>query len=295
MATVIQIRHEFARKIGPFRAGTTTATTTTTLTEARSPMKSNVRSSRDLDGYYVMLPGLSADDKFRRVSSYAPTTGVITIDNALSADPSDTIPYELHGVLDPENFLTLLNSALYRIPAIAEVPFTILSNTDLRHSLLDVVPATTPTDWFYQIGMLQSNENRDEVNPYYRSNLGHIEKDGESLYFVSRRTFNIGDIIYFQVQVPASMVIGGTYDPLDSLTLANDSDSINLPLNLVTAAVILEAWENHAFELEPSAAASITPNIQIAQLNYNKELVRHFEPPEGRIHEIFAWGPRWRH
>jgi len=96
--TLAQIEAEVAARVGPFAQHTVASGTTTTVTIAALTSSSALGGLNDL--WLLRRAAAAVDDRQRRVASYAPATGVLTVDRAYANAPQPSETIEL-GVLDP--------------------------------------------------------------------------------------------------------------------------------------------------------------------------------------------------
>lgn len=300
--TVLDIRQRFADRIGPFYASTATGGTVSTLLEARSPILSTIRSTRDLDGYYLMRPAAATNDKYRRVASYVPTTGTITPDNTYGVAPVNTEAYELHGIIDPSKMNTLINRALTRVPVMARRNYTwVLGNQVFSMQANAALPVGFGReDVIYQIGWTPAGSVSDPSwNPWehlvsfeilnVQFNPGYAGPD-----IIFSQKFNDGDILSFLFQTTANHYINATYSS-GTTDVTLDADVVVADLDLIVASCLVQAWKDYSFELEPEAAQGLIPRVQDAQAEFNRLVIETFQPPPiARAIRVRPWGPTWR-
>lgn len=247
--TLQQYRQQGAQEAGRFVKGTSTTGGSTTTMVVTALITSLAQSDLYQD-WWLYLTGASAGDKVRVVTTGPSTTGTITVDRVFSsATAANTQPFELHGMARPfaddltETFdwTTLINDGLKRCFVEVEFTHTPVAN-QTRHDLTTLNAWLTEPSWVRDVGVLQSGEDRDEVDPYSRRVRGHAEKLSNLVYLTHRgRAFNSTETIYVKAIKPAYYHCAATAGALGSQSgLALETDIAEPALEWVAFAALVE-------------------------------------------------------
>lgn len=229
-STRTQIRQEAARRFGRPVFSTATGGSTTTLIDTVK-LKDSAASDFTYQGQYVLMTSGDASGDVRRVSSFARTTGILTVGNAFSAtiDSGDT--YELHDMLDPREWAECINRGLRKCIRIRRDPLTIVDD-QLQYSLASLTGLerkSQVTGVIVQHGAASQKVERSL--PVYRWDIV-ADDDAFTLHLETAEgedTANNRVILLEWV---------GPYD-----ALATDAATTTCPLDYVVAATLDAAYE----------------------------------------------------
>ena len=263
MTTLVTFRRATAPLAGRYVQCTGDSSGNSTTTIVVAGLKTVSTATELYTDYYVYLPAASAADKIRQVSSFAPTSGTLTIDRAYS---SSSVPnskaVELHGILQPfsddltaYSWSDAINDSLKRLWLPTE--FTLTPTVDaIRHSLSSISWVTSENQ-ILDVGYLGTNETRAKVDPYENRRVrGELERDGVTLYLKHRyRTFASTDTIYVRAAKRAydhCKPTAGAYG--DQSGLALETDEAPVPVDVVKWGALVEAARNLRNDLNDAAA-----------------------------------------
>ena len=114
MATLKTLRQELAKVLGTFASGTATGGSRVTLVDSAG-LLDPLASGDSYGSHWLLITSGALAGQVRKVSSYEPTTGTLTVNRAYSpSGPSGGELYELHGSLSPLELADCINRALSR-------------------------------------------------------------------------------------------------------------------------------------------------------------------------------------
>ena len=207
-ASLTSIRQYIGQELGRFVTGTNNSSGGTTTTAVDTQLVSSLSiSDWYVDWHYIIPAASAADDRVSRlVTTFAPSTGTITVDRAWSASSiADSAVYEMHGYLEPWTDLPLcINDALSRLYTVVELTVTPTANA-IRHDLTTSNTWLTDPKYVRQVGYLVTGETRANVDPFARRRVyGYTSEDSGIVYLNHpTRTFASNETIYLRVLKPA--------------------------------------------------------------------------------------------
>lgn len=295
MANTLQtIRRNFGRELGGFLTSYTTSGTTTTLVDTTFNLKSSISSEKTYKDWWVLRPNAAdTGDKVRRVASYAPSSGTLTVDLAYTNAPTVEL-YELYAMAEPSVDMPLwINHALQKCFVVVELTLSPTANA-IRHSLASAASWLQEAGWVRQVGYLANGENREQRDPYERVVRGHVVQDGGTFYlYHPSTTFNSTDTLYVKAIKPAyyhCRASGGSFGDQSGLTAETDEAPTNYPW--VTSAALMEAWRHLGRILDPAASEGLIRDRGEAAAWFTSQTRSNFRIPELTFRPHRGWfGP----
>lgn len=235
MPTLVQYRRFAAPEAGRYTQGTADASGASTTTMVAAPLKSSISQNDLYVDYWLYIPAGSANDKVRVVASYAASTGIVTVDRAVSAaGVYNSKVFELHGAVRPFaddlteilDWTIAINDALKR--CYVEAEFTVTPTAQAtRHSLTAGQAWLTEPRWVKQVGSLITGETRANQDPYrHREPRWEAYAQANVVYLYSpNRTYNSNETIYVRCAKPAyynCRASGGVFGDQSGLALETD-------------------------------------------------------------------------
>jgi len=251
-------------------------------------------------------PAPAADDRDRLIASYTPADGFLTPDDAWAAAPDGEV-FEITSLFSGADLNALVNEALKRLWVVVEVTLSSPISSNVRlHDLTTDCPFLTNPRWIYQVGHLESTEDRvgtttlAYTNPFDRpqtgraySRLGRVVLEGPS--------WTTTQTPYVLLVAPADALCtptGGDFG--DQTGLALEDDEAPVDERWLAWRVILEAADRlDYFEKTASATQEALRSRQMAATRFQAltraNLVvpeRTFTPPRINISPTVGagWG-----
>ena len=206
--TLTQIRQYIGAELGLFVTGTNNSSGGTTTTAVDDQLKSTLSiSDHYVDWCYIIPAASAADDRVSRtVTTYAPSTGTITVERAWSGSSiADSAVYEMHGAIEPWTDLPLcINDALKRLMLVVEITVTPTADA-IRHDLTTANTWLTDPRWVRQVGYLVTGETRATVDPFRNRKVrGYASRDSGVVYLNHEpTTFASNVTLYVRCLKPA--------------------------------------------------------------------------------------------
>ena len=309
MATLIQYRQAAAKLAGRFMEGTFDSSGGSTTTGVDTQLISSISQDDLHTDKWLFIPAGAAADQVRIVTTYAPSTGTLTVDAVVSsATIYNSKTYELHGFLDPTTgtrgagvgWTDMINEALKRI--MIEEEFTLTPTAlQTRHDLTTGQTWLTEPEWVRDVGVLTSSEVRAEVDPYkHRHVRGFPERVNSLVYYVHEpRSFASNETVYVKALKPAYYLCaaaGGAYGTQSGLTLEAD---IAIPeRNLVAWGAIQQALLAYRFAVGRRAREDddLDTLLEKATMMWSSLLPKHSDLPSDvpvYARALRSFGPRY--
>lgn len=230
-STRTQIRQEAAARIGSIAypypcTGTSGGSTTTAVV---SEFIDSIDSEyRNVGSWAYFLNGTNAG-AVRRVQSYAPTTGTLTFNRALSASVASGDTFELHEWFDPRIWHDCINRALRNTPRMRREEITIVTN-QRQYTLWQ--PWITKVDQIFRLVMRYGSTANEYTYREVSRQRWHVDIDDDVL------VLNLTEPYTNQSNVALFMDATGPYSELTS-----DSSSTTCNLDWIVFGTLKQAYD----------------------------------------------------
>jgi hypothetical protein len=304
MPTLTVLRRTLAPLLGTFERGTADAGALSTTTQlccttglaSGARFKSSVLSSSLYEGKWLYRPDAvdagpapAADDRDRLIDTYAPTSGIATIDDAWSAAPDDEV-FEITSLFSGTDLNALVNAALKKVWVVREFTFTVSHANVRRHNLTTAAPWLGSWRWIYQIGHLQTGESRtgtatlQMTDPFTRPKTGTGEDlDGNVYIQGPELSWQTTDTVYVKAACPAYDFCRASWagDYGDRSGLAAEAHEAAVDAEWVAWRAILEAKDVlDALEQSGRATQEAQRSRAMAHARAYALGKRYFQPPD---------------
>lgn len=183
--TLGDYRHRIAKETGNYLGSEVTVATRNYLQDTRSPIRSTLDQSDLYTGKWLLRPrAVREEDRLRVVAEggYDPRTGTLRPDNTWVDSPTTGEPYELHGVIEPEQqMLDLINETLKRCMVAVDFIFPVVPGQSYLN-LTQACPWLLDPRWVRGAGFFDPSAvdplTLDLDQSYFR---GGVERQGRSL------------------------------------------------------------------------------------------------------------------
>lgn len=306
MATLTTIRQRAAALAGRFYSGTAKSSGSTTTTYIIENLISSISQNDLYADFWTFAPAAAAADQVRVNTTYAPTTGTITVDAAVSgATVYNSKAIELHGFLDPTTgtkgsgfgWTDAINEALKRIMIETEFTVTPTANA-VRHDLQTANTWLTEPEWVRDVGVMTSSEVRAEVDPYkHRHVRGRPERISGVVYYNHGRSFGSNETIYVKALRPAYTLCAATGGAYGTQATGLSAETDIEPVNelLVAWGAIQEALLRYRFAIgKPAQNDDLDALLEKATMMWSSLLPKHSDIPSDvpvYAREIRSFGP----
>ncbi len=247
--SLTNIRQTAGRFLGGFDSGSVNSSGNSATTAVISKYVTSLSVSSQFVDWYFCCPALTTTDaQSRVVSSFTPSTGTLTLDRAYSGSTAlNSALFEVHALVPPEQWVTLINDALKNLVVLTEFTFTPSADV-IRHDMTTSNTWLTNPMWVRQLGFLGTNETRTKNNPYNNRWIrGWAESEALSVYLnTPNRTVSTGETWYARVFKPAYFHCrpsGGNYGDQSGLSLETDECPIE-PEFVAWAAICMAFQQN---------------------------------------------------
>lgn len=294
MPSRAQYRQAGARALGSLHAGTVTSGTTSALVASAWPFRSTLQQNERFEHWFVHRPQAAlVDDRVRTVATagYSAPAGSFQPDLVWTVPPAAGEPFELLGVLAPDDLHRLVNDVLHLVPVLVEVSVTPSSTTARRHSLADAAPWLTDAGDVYRVGRLASTDVRSQVDPFAAGVRGRATEVGGRV-FLEDVAFGAGETGVVLCARPADTYCrasAGVYgDLVNGLTA--DTDEAAVEADTVAAGVKMLAWDEFRELFWPGEIQTAEVKVAQAAARFWALVRRGFREPPRTFTPTRAWG-----
>lgn len=231
------IRIEAGRMVQECLSGTATGGTTTTLVDATNLLDAGDSLYNFVGGWIKFTSG-TFSGTVKRISSFSPSSGTITWSSALSGAIVAAVTYEIHLLLNPDEWDRCINRALRECTRRRQETIAIVQN-QRQYSLAAYTDLTEP-DYVYKME-LRYGATTDQYTytelPVY---LWDVREDDDAF------------VLSFSCPMPYNptntALIMHYYGPYADLT--SDSDTTNINLSWVVSGTLKYMWELYGHGIE---------------------------------------------
>ncbi len=227
-----------------------------------------------------------AGDKLRWVATYDPLVGTVAPDRDWTNQPSVGEAVELHGFVEPATEATdIINVALKRIYVLKETTLTPVA-LQQRHSLASLT--WIDEAWKVRaVGVLSASQLRLQWDPYISQPIrGKVVNDGGTFYLDHPGfSFLATDTLYLET-------ISNAY--LTSSTgggLSAETDTSSPPVELVTAAALIEFFVRHANIVDRATNQRMAMDQSQLAARFTSLRSHFFVLPRLRLQPLTRLGP----
>lgn len=252
-------------------------------------------------------------DKYRYVESYDPPTGTLTPDLPWTNAPITTAGattygeleaftygeledmkltyenlegtgiggigerFEILGPWDVPTMHQLINDGLKQCWLVVDVPCVPTIETT-RFDLSVVAPWLQDANHVRQAGVLTTDEDPSEVDPFRRTVYGSVERDGGTFVFnTDARTFNANEVLYLRCYKRAydhCRAAGGVYGEQSGLFA--ETDEAPIERDWAVSSALLVGWRRFGHILEPLANQRLLRDQASASVWFSDRTRQHF-------------------
>ena len=274
--------------------GTFDAAGGTTTTGVDTQLTSSISQNDLHTDKWLYIPAGTAADQVRVVTTYAPSTGTITVDAVVSSSSIyNSKTYELHGFLDPTTgtrgsgigWTDMINEALKRI--MIEDEFTITPTASAtRHNLTGTAAWLVDPEQVRDVGVLVTGETRANVDPYRNRHVrGKPERFSSITYYDhGPRSFASNETMYVKALRPAYSLCTATGGAFGSQTtgLSAETDEAIPDANLVAWGAIQETLLRYRFAVgkQSKEESDLDTLLEKATMMWSSLLPKHSDLPQ---------------
>jgi hypothetical protein len=261
--TRLTIRQTAARRLGGLHTGTITASVTapvTSVTDSSRLLDSDA-SENEFIGNFFMFTGAALNaGTVRRVASYVPASGALTLGNSLASNTTSGDAYEMHEHLSPDEWNLCIDAALRRCNRRREATVTIVSGNEQYSlsALTDLTRENQILDVFTMAGAANQKRRR-----YLVKNVAwDVWEDDDALTLDLTTALNEDATNNLELYVAYLAPYAA---------LATDAATTSCDLDWVVTGTLLHALETYTGRLEEAAKK----NLKMTSAGLEKEFRRH--------------------
>jgi hypothetical protein len=274
-STRTAIRQEAAARLGALQYPyPSTAASGTTTTAIISDAIDSVNSEYDYTGCWAYFLDGGNDGLVRRVQSYAPGSGQITFNRALSEAVAASDTFELHSWFDPRIWNTCINRALRNMPRLRKEEITVVTN-QTEYSLFAHTWLTRPS----QITRLIIREG--DTSGEYRYHevpssmwVPVIDDDALSLILTQPMTLSDTQALFIEAV--------GPYSELDS-----DAATTTADLDWAAFGALRQAYDVYGKIIDEGGKRTVLIDADAVMRKF-QQLTREFAP---RFNSVLRLAP----
>ncbi len=274
-STRTEIRQEAAARLGalvyPYPS---TAASGTTTTAVISDAIDSINSEFDYTGCWALFLNGTNDGLVRRVQSYAPGSGQITLNRALDTAIVADDTFELHSWFDPRIWTDCINRALRNMNRIRREEITVVTS-QTEYSLFAHTWLTRPA----QITRLIIRDG-DTTGQYIYQELPSsywvavLDDDALSLILTQPMSLSGSQALFFEAV--------GPYDELGS-----DSATTTADLDWVVMGTLKQAYDVYGKVIDEGGKRTVLIDADTVKREHQK-YTREFAP---RFNSILRLAP----